>query len=206
MHRYFTILFVLLFAALNFPQIEINKAVEEKKLPKSYPVYAGEFERQQELKVAQFLKEHPDYFQKQALQKKEAWGFKVGDLHGWTSWDLTNNLKYTVPSTCRAVGNNCYVFVANDVWGSTVDSAAVAAVVNEWDNRTPADTNKGIYQTDVDTFGNPPDVDNDPRIIILILNIQDGYDSTVGGGYVAGFLYGCESYESKDPGRIKYRP
>ncbi len=188
MHRYFTILLVFLFAAYSFPQAEINKAVEKKGLPKSYPVYAGEFERQQELKVAQFLKEYPDYFEKQALSKKEAWGFKVGDLHGWTTWNITNSLTYTVPSTCRAVGTNCYVFVANDVWGSTVDSAAVAAVVNDWDNRTPADPNKGIYQTDVDTYGSPPDVDNDPRIIILILNIQDGYDSTVGGGYVAGFF------------------
>ncbi len=190
MRNYFTLLFIVLFASMGFSQAVIKKATEEKQLPKSYPVPAGEFERQQDLKVAQFLKDNPDYFQKKALQKITAWSFTVGDQKTWTSWDLTTTPEktYLVPSTCQAVGTNCYVFVANDVWGKTVNAAAVDSVVNYWDNKTPNDPNKGIFQTDVDTFGSPPNVDGDPKIIILIQDIRDGYDSTIGGGYVAGFF------------------
>ena len=188
MRRYFILLLLMLTASDCFAQGSINKAVEVKQIPKSYPIPAGEFERQQDLKVAQFLKEHPDYFQKLALHKKTAWGFKVGDQKSWISWNMRDNSAYSVSSTCRAVGKYCYIFVADDVWGSTVDSAAVAAVVNEWDKKTPADPNKGIYQTDVDTFGNPPDVDGDPKIIILIQDILDTYSTTHSGGYTAGFF------------------
>ena len=61
------------------------------------------------------------------------------------------------------------------------------AVVNEFENKTPANPNKGIYQTDVDAFGDPPDVDNDPRIIILILDIRTVI-TVPPGGYTAGYF------------------
>jgi len=68
-----------------------------------------------------------------------------------------------------------------------VNQNAVDSVENAWDFKTPANPNKGIYQTDVETFGNPPNLDNDSLIVILILNIKDGYNGT--GGYVAGYFY-----------------
>ncbi|MCL5031489.1 MAG: T9SS type A sorting domain-containing protein, partial [Bacteroidetes bacterium] len=85
---------------------------------------------------------------------------------------------------------NCYVFVENTSWSSgKVTQAAVNAVINEFDNKTPANPNVGIFQTDVNTFGNPPDVDNDQKIIIEILDIQDTYSQTKTGGWVAGYFY-----------------
>ena len=68
-----------------------------------------------------------------------------------------------------------------------VKQANVDSVVANFDLHTPADPSKGIYQTDVDAYGTPPDVDNDPRIIILMMNIRDGFD---GGGYIMGYFYG----------------
>ncbi len=187
MKKLFAVIFIL-FSFLSFAQNkELIKPVVEQN-NKSYPIAGGEYFRQQEKSVAQFLNEHPGYFDKLRMQKTSAWNFKVGDTKQWFSWDLskTPETAYLVSSTCRAVGVNCYVFVEDAMWGTYVDSAAVAKVVNEFDNSTPANPNKGIYQTDVQTFGNPPDVDNDPRIIILILDIKDGYNGT--GGYVAGFF------------------
>jgi hypothetical protein len=121
------------------------------------------------------------------LSKQAAWGFTVGSTKSWYSTDLTTNTQFLVPSTCRAVGTNCYVFVADDQWGTHATQEAVDSVKNAFDLRTPANPNNGIYQTDVDAFGNPPDVDNDPRIIILILDIKDGF--TGSGGYVEGYFY-----------------
>ncbi len=68
-----------------------------------------------------------------------------------------------------------------------VNQAAVDSVRIYFDQKTPANPSKGIYQMDVDAFGNPPDVDGDPRIIILMLDIKDGYSGS--GGYAVGYFY-----------------
>ena len=45
------------------------------------------------------------------------------------------------------------------------------------------------FEVNVATFGEPPNIDSDPKIVILILDIQDGYDpNNSGGGYVAGYF------------------
>ena len=166
-------------------KIKTKIQVKEKNTS-SYPIAGSDLLSDRYLKVAQFLKDNPDYFSQTKLKKTTAWNFTVGTKRYWTALNFSTNNPYSVLSTCKAVGTHCYVFVADDVWGTSVDSNAVLAVVNDFDNQTPANPNKGIYEMDVDTFGNPPDVDNDPRIIILILDIQDGYSGS--GGYVAGYF------------------
>lgn len=124
-----------------------------------------------------------------SLRKTTGWNFTVGSTKNWYASDLKNNQFYTVSSTCRAVGTTCYIFVEDSMWTQgRVDQNVVNSVLNAFDSSTPANTNKGIYQTDVETFGDPPDVDGDPKIIILILNIRDSY--TGSGGFVAGYFYG----------------
>jgi len=137
--------------------------------------------------------------QPQQHLRKVAWSFTLGSPHSWYASDLTSGTStpfYSVPSTCRAVGDNCYVFVEDSSWtNGRVNQDAVDSVRIAFDSRTPAGSvnpSKGIYQNDVDTFGNPPDVDHDPKIIILILNIKDGYSGT--GGYVAGYFYGYNEF------------
>lgn len=131
-----------------------------------------------------------------ALQKSAAWNFNVNDKgpyqNGWYASDFVTNAFYSVPSTCRAVGTNCYIFVEDALWETKVNQVAVDSVREAFDNRTPANPNKGIYQTDVDVFGNPPNVDGDSKIIILILDIKDGYS---GGGYVGGYYYGYNQFQ-----------
>ncbi len=129
------------------------------------------------------------------LRKHAAWNFSVGVAKDWWATNLVTNTEYAVNSTCRAVGMHCYVFVEDSMWGSRVTQEAVDAIVSAFDSRTPADSTKGIYQLDVEYFGNPPDVDSDPRIIILILNILDSFSGT--GSYVAGYFYSLNEY--RDP-------
>jgi hypothetical protein len=176
----------ILFDGHTLAQRSKYKTQIKEEAANSYPIAGSDLLKDRYLKVEQFLKDNPGYFEQQKLKKTAAWNFTVGSTKNWTAIDFTTNNEYSVASTCRAVGENCYVFVANDVWGVSVDSNAVAAVVKDFDKQTPADPNKGIFQTDVDTFGDPPDVDNDPRIIILILDIKDGY--TGNSGYVAGYF------------------
>jgi len=151
-----------------------------------YPVAGSDLLREKDLEVAQFLKNNPGYLEQKKLMKSE-WSFGVGSTHPWLAYNFTNDQNYFVASTCRAVGTNCYIFVADDQWNSNVNQTAVNAVANEFDNHTPANPGKGIYQTCIDTYGNPPNVDGDSKIIILILDITDGY--TGSGGYVAGYFY-----------------
>jgi hypothetical protein len=186
--RFFNSLFVLIliFSFAASAQNIIKEFSAKEYLPKSYPIDGSHLLWKQDQAVAKWVKEHPDYLNKNKLSKATSWGFSVGSAHSWYAENLTTFNYYQVPSTCRGIGAHCYVFVADAQWNNKVNQAAVDSVVNEFENKTPANSSKGIYQTDVDTFGNPPDADNDSRIIILILDIQDGY--TGSGGYTAGYF------------------
>jgi hypothetical protein len=169
-------------------QISIIKQSEEQKTTKSYPIDGTPLLWKEDEAVRKYLIENPNIIEKMKLMKPNSWDFNVGTQKSWYSIDFSTNLytRYQVQSTCRAVGEKCYIFVEDSLWGSRVNQTAVDSVRIAFDQKTPANQSKGIYQTVVETFGNPPDVDNDPRIIILILNIRDGYDGT--GGYIAGYF------------------
>ena len=148
-----------------------------------------------ELKVQQYVHLHPEVQAPSQLAKRTAWNFNVGDTHSWWATDLVSNKEYPVPSTCRAVGDHAYYFVEDSLWQvGRVGQAAVDSIRAAFDLRTPADPQKGIYDTDVETFGDPPDVDSDPRIIILILDIKDGYTGG-SGSYTAGYFYSINEYQ-----------
>lgn len=137
-----------------------------------------------------YARSHP-----QQLRKTTAWNFAVGQKYTWWASDLSaaKTYEYQVPSTCKAVGTNCYIFVEDALWNNgRVNQSAVDAMKTAFDSSTPADPTKGIYQLDTQYFGNPPNVDGDPRIIILILDIKDGYSGS--GAYTAGYFYSLNEY------------
>jgi hypothetical protein len=95
---------------------------------------------------------------------------EVGDTRTFWAWDLTTMPPawIQVPATCRAVGEYCYVFVADDQWNVNMDSTDVALVAERFDQRTLADSTRGIYETNTEAFGPPPDeIDGDPKIYIF---------------------------------------
>lgn len=162
-----------------------RSAVKERQ--GSYPIAGSHLLQKDDAMVRAYFRAHPEALRQGTLRKSSTWGFSVGSTHSWKSVNTSTNAFFTVPSTCRAVGTNCYVFVEDASWGSKVTQAEVDSVTKAFDASTPANASKGIFQTDVDTFGNPPDIDGDPKIIILILDIQDGYNGS--GGYVAGYFH-----------------
>lgn len=180
---------ILLLATINYAQFKVNSVQlsDEKIVEQSYPIDARE--ALEKFNKANNITEKDYQPISKSLRKITAWNFNVGSTKNWYASDFTTNQFYVVNSTCRAVGTTCYIFVEDSLWANgKVNQDAVNSVLNAFDKSTPANPNKGIYQTDVETFGNPPDVDSDPKIIILILNIRDGYSGS--GGYVAGYFHG----------------
>ena len=98
---------------------------------------------------------------------------KIGDKKEFWTWDLNvmppEDAK--LQATCRGIGENLYVFVSDDVWMVNVFQKDVERITHTFDHSTPEisiDGNKGIYEILTETFGKPPDIDNDPRIYFLI--------------------------------------
>lgn len=145
---------------------------------------------------------NPDAFNKsKTLGKVQAWNFQVGSQHTFWARDFritdtgADGYFYQVPATCRAVSEYCYVFIENAVWDSSRANQNSADVIsNAFSYSTPADPNKGIYHIDTEVFGFPYDVDNDPRIVILILDIQDGWNGTTKTSYTGGYNHVYNSF------------
>jgi len=102
------------------------------------------------------------------------------------SFVLIGGGQYTTTTTCRFVGENAYIFVEDDVWdGPRIDQARVDDLARSFEETTPRDPNRGIFHIVTETFGSPPDVDGDPRVFIIILDILD---SPFTGSAVIGYF------------------
>ncbi len=117
--------------------------------------------------------------------------YNVGDTHVFWAWDLTQMppVDAETPATCRAKGTYCFIWVADDQWGTTVDQTKVDQVLAAWEQQSPegsVDPAKGIYQIAADTFGTPPDeLDNNIRIHILFYDIGSFSGSSFDGYFNA---------------------
>jgi hypothetical protein len=189
-HVVFSLLLIFFLAAPLQAQIEMPFAAQTAVdlQQQAGAICGAPFLREQEQEALNYLAQHPE-LARQNLQKT-AWNFTVGSQKSWYANDFRTGQRYLASSTCRAVGTRCYIFVEDAVWLDRVNQAAVDAFKNAFDSSTPANSTKGVYQTDVDTFGSPPDVDNDPKIIIFILDIKDQYTNTGSGGFIAGYFTG----------------
>jgi hypothetical protein len=110
----------------------------------------------------------------------------VGDPKSFFSIDFKTQQQYVVQATLRAIGEFCYIFVEDAQWGRTVNAGTVETIRRAFDDATPAHPGKGIYQIETEVFGPPPDIDGDPRIYLLLLDIRDG--ATFASGFVAGYF------------------
>lgn len=203
----FFIFLIILVLFYNGTAQPISNSIVDDELkaasgPKIFPIPGSHVLRQKwqktELILKARMKTHADERAIRKLMKATAWNFTVGQTRNWWATNIDESdsdyyTEYLTPSTCRAVGSNCYIFVEDSLWvNETVNQAAVDSIRTAFELRTPADASKGIFQLDTMYFGDPPDLDNDPKIIILILDIKDGFTGT--GGYVAGYFYAQNEY------------
>ena len=86
----------------------------------------------------------------------------------------------------RAIGEFCYIFVEDSQWLRTVHEGTINSIRRAFDDATPADAKRGIYEIETALFGMPADIDGDKRIYLLLLDIRD--KGTRGSSFVAGFF------------------
>ncbi len=153
---------------------------------KGLPVCGNIFLQKEYKEAAEYIKAHPGMYSKMKLEKSSGWNFHIGSQHTWYAYNFVSSQYNPVSSTCRGIGNHCYIFVEDAMWNKKVSQAAVDSIVNVFENKTPANPNKGVYQMDLETFGEPPDADNDPHIIILVLDIKDFYETI--GSWIGGMF------------------
>jgi hypothetical protein len=204
-----TIIFLTIVTGMLFAQ-ETRKVVEESTAsytttvnPSNARMIDVRQQLQSELKeiVTKARETDPNAFSAQRLQKVQAHDFQVGTQH--TFWARNMELTdpdaegyfYQVTATCRAISEYAYVFVEDKSWDSSyVNENSVDEISNAFSNSTPADASKGIYDIDTEVFGFPYDVDNDQRVIILFLDIQDGWDGVTKNSYIAGYNHVYNSF------------
>jgi hypothetical protein len=85
---------------------------------------------------------------------------------------------------------NVYVEVAEFDSGR-VSQAEVDSIADMMVNRTPQGSinpDKGIYANEIDVVGDPPDVDDNGKLNVLLIDVRDGYDPETSTSYVAGYF------------------
>lgn len=104
----------------------------------------------------------------------------LGETRTFHSSNLDNRM---VTATCQAIGNHCYVFVEDSVWGipGNITQKDLDDLIVAFDSKTSGesiDSTKGIFQLETELFGPIPDrYDNDPKFYILFLrhSYSNGY-------------------------------
>jgi hypothetical protein len=126
----------------------------------------------------------------------------------WTASD--DGDFYTVEATCRGVGEYAVIFVEDAQWDDrVVVPEDVEGLISAFDQATPGHPGdvvmegQGIYERTTWAFGDPPDVDGDPKIYILLLDIRDFLEEE--GAYVAGYFSGVNEYTDEEVEPYGYR-
>jgi hypothetical protein len=110
--------------------------------------------------------------------------FAVGDTLTFRAFDFASGRPYTLTATCRLVGHRAYWFVQDEEWGTRVRGTQIQRLSESFDGAGAVGS--GIHGLGTETFGPLPDVDGDPRILVLVMDILDGYAAT--GNYLAGYF------------------
>lgn len=95
---------------------------------------------------------------------------------GFRAQRATNGAWYTLEAKLLGEGTYCNVYVEKDCGVTQTEAQAVAA---EYDAK--------IHDKITTGFGAHRDMDEDGKVTLLLLDIVDGYDPTV-GAYVAGYF------------------
>ncbi|MFW6213141.1 MAG: hypothetical protein ACOC8L_09590 [Spirochaetota bacterium] len=96
---------------------------------------------------------------------------------------ITDNSWYQVEADLLYASDHALIYVEK---GQPVSPSTAAAIGTEFDDN--------IYDLVRTTFGPELDVDGNGRIILLLLDIQDGFSGS--GGYVAGYFDATHAYST----------
>ncbi len=112
-------------------------------------------------------------------------GAQVGDRVNFWAQNLTGEYAtfYLTGATCRAVGEKTYIFVEDTQWQTSFDQDGVDSLLAALEGP------EGIVAGLEGNFGPIPDeIDRDPRMYFLVLDIPDGWDPVSSPAYIAGYF------------------
>jgi len=114
---------------------------------------------------------------------------EVGDTMTFWSWNLSvmPPTWIRVPATCRAVGDSCYIFVADNQWNVHMNQANVDTVLEHFEHHTLNFPNQGIVQLDVENFGTIPDELDHDRHVYIFYSALGSFGGSVFDGYFSAF-------------------
>ncbi len=81
-----------------------------------------------------------------------------------------------------------------------VTNFTVTKIVNSLLYNTPqmsANPNKGILTNELELFGDIPDVDNNGKLFVLLIDVRDNYNPEISDTYVAGYFDPIDQVKSK---------
>lgn len=131
------------------------------------PAEWSEFQRDIGIQAAQFRDSEEHQIHR---QQRETRSYVVGDTETFWRWNLAvmPPTWFQTPATCRAVGEHCYVFVADDQWNVHMTQANVDTIMVRLEQNTPNNPDIGAIEMDINLFGPIPDeLDNDPKLIVF---------------------------------------
>ncbi|HMA62257.1 MAG TPA: T9SS type A sorting domain-containing protein [bacterium] len=131
----------------------------------------------------------------QVTVKRLAKPVEVGDTTFFIRSDIneTQNVNLEEVAFYRKYSGDLievYVEVA-EFDSNRVTEADVDSIVDRLVNKTPEGSinpDKGIYANEIDVVGDPPDVDYNGKLNVLLIDVRDGYDPETSTSYVAGYF------------------
>jgi hypothetical protein len=130
---------------------------------------------------------HPEW--ERTLHKQSDTQYEVGDSLLFYTYNYKTNSFDKTMALCRFKGNNTYIFVGKDEWGTEkVTDTHIQAFHQGFDVSTPAGSVNpavGIRQNVEDTFGKAPNKTGDGYVYILIYDIKE---TTETPSYTAGYF------------------
>ncbi len=110
-------------------------------------------------------------------------------LIDWEEPDMADfdETMYEVIANLEREGEHSYVYVED---GITVTDKDLDYVKDQFENK--------VYDINLDTFGREPDIDDNGKILILLMDIRDDYYYGGGDGYIAGYFSSLNEFLNDD--------
>ncbi|KQC09905.1 MAG: hypothetical protein APR54_03550 [Candidatus Cloacimonas sp. SDB] len=131
---------------------------------------------------SQQFKNSPDHLSYKS--ERTVRDYQVGDEEVFWSWALNVMPPdwMQTPATCRAVGEYCYLFVADDQWNLHMEQTDVDEIMPYLEEYTMNSDQYGAIEMDIINFGPIPDeLDNDPKVIVFYMELGSFGGSTFDG-------------------------
>ncbi|GAB6392053.1 MAG: fibronectin type III domain protein [Treponematales bacterium] len=114
----------------------------------------------------------------------------VVSLPSKTFWaqTATTGAWYQITAAKAGESAHCVVYGDSSLLGQRFTTSQAQAIADEYEAH--------VYSQITGAFGGIEDVDKNGRVILLLLDIVDGYSPQSGGGYVAGYFDSTHMYTS----------